>query len=868
VYLTATVKYYLRALTLCGSLLAASTGYAQPDWVQKATPIGPARACPGVFTIGTNAYLGVGYNGAMTYDFYKYDGLTNTWSILPGYPGVGSWGISSFAMEGKGYFGWGAASPTLYANDLWQYDPIANTWKAMASCPCVPGYSAANFVLGHKAWFICNSTGGPPYNPDVWMYDSHTNSWTKKANYPGGSNEAMLGFAIGNRGYAGTGWDGSANHNNMYMYDTTSDTWTPIANFPGGGTGFFGGSEAAYVIGTKAYVIYGDDQSLQPITQAWIYDTVTKGWCSFSHLLKVRRAYSASFLLNGKGYLCWGTDSGGSYVGPYNQNLYEYDPIASIGVSDTNLCITPSVKLSCNTTFDMLNTVNFSWTMPGGTPGTSTAQNPTVTYSPGTYTVTLIVSNCATADTVTRVITVIGSSNLPVTLKGNLGICTGMTDTISASGGTSYLWSNGATTSQIIVTPASNTTYTVHVTDGACHKDTTFSVLVGAKLPVVITGPPAICPGANATLTASGGTGYTYLWNNGATTSSITVNPTVNTTYSVVVSNGTCTGDTSFNVAIIPFPKLTLTASPATICTGDSTTLSISGASTYVWSNGSTNSSIVVKPMKDSTYTVSASNGVCTVDTSIRVVVNVTPVAVVTGNNILCYGNSTTLNASGGESYTWIPATGLNCDSCPAVQASPTTTTSYSVVAHNGNCNDTAVVKITVSAQPKGSVCCSDTIQMGDSTLITSSDSAATSYAWSPNTSLSCAICPSAYASPQFTTTYTVVMSDSGGCDIVDSVRIFVEGCSTVWIPNAFTPNGDGLNDKFAPEGVCMVSYTMDIFDRWGNLVYTTDASKPWDGTYKGSDKIVETDTYVYLIIATDGYKKTHKYRGKVTVMR
>jgi gliding motility-associated-like protein len=110
-------------------------------------------------------------------------------------------------------------------------------------------------------------------------------------------------------------------------------------------------------------------------------------------------------------------------------------------------------------------------------------------------------------------------------------------------------------------------------------------------------------------------------------------------------------------------------------------------------------------------------------------------------------------------------------------------------------------------------------------------------------------------------------MTDSDGCTKTDSVRIYVSACSTVWIPNAFTPNGGELNPVFAPKGVCMISYTMQIFDRWGMLLYTTNDSKPWDGTIHGGTQVQE-DTYVYVINVTDGYKKQTKYIGRVTVIR
>jgi gliding motility-associated-like protein len=156
---------------------------------------------------------------------------------------------------------------------------------------------------------------------------------------------------------------------------------------------------------------------------------------------------------------------------------------------------------------------------------------------------------------------------------------------------------------------------------------------------------------------------------------------------------------------------------------------------------------------------------------------------------------------------------------------------------------------------------------MGDTATITVKGTGLQSYQWTPEASISCSTCPDIKVSPQFSTTYTVVMTDSNGCSKTDSVSVFVSACSTVWIPNAFSPNGAKLNNVFAPKGVCMLSYTMQIYDRWGELLYTTSDSKPWDGTINGGS-IAPEDSYIYVIVATDGFLKQTKYMGRVTIVK
>ncbi len=767
---------------------------------------------------------------------------------------------TSFAINGYGYVGSGWAGISG-ATDLWRYDPGLNTWTPMATFPGTGWYDAECFVLGHKCWVICGSHGGPPYDQSVWMYDANQNTWTKKNNYPGGKQEGLLTFSIGNHGYAGCGWDGGSMHNDFWEYDTTNDTWTSCAPFPARGAGL-SGIPRGFVIGSKAYVCTGDDATWNAIPTGWAYDTVTKAWCAFSHEGPISRSYAVSFVINNKGYMGLGCDTNAIYTGPYNNNYYEWDPTSTFTYKDTSSCGADTVKFSGITSFDTTEAaVTWNWTFIGGSPGVSNSQYPDIIYSaPGTYLVKLIVSTCAGSDTVTKNITITGGFNIPIILKGNTAICTGQNDTLTASGGTSYIWSNGATTSSIIVSPLSNTTYTVEVHNGACKKDTTISVAVGAKLPITITGPVRVCAGTPVTLTSSGGAGYTYLWNNGATTSTVTVTPLFNTTYSVAVSNGFCNGDTSWSIIVLPAPVVTLSATSTSICAGDNATITATGGGTYLWSTGSTNAVINVTPLVTTTYSLSVSNGTCNTDTAITITVNTKPVAVISGNATICFGTGITLTVSGAERYVWSPDSGISCDTCSVVFTDPKKTTTYTVIAYNGPCADTITSKVKVDPAPKGGACCNDSISLGDTATIKAVGTGIQTYVWIPGMSITCDTCAVTKVFPQFTTTYTVVMTDSDGCSKTDSVRIFVSECSTIWIPNAFTPNGDERNNVFAPKGVCILSYSMQIFDRWGELLYTTNDSKPWDGKVRGGGNVVQEDTYIYLITATDGFLKQTKY--------
>ena len=152
----------------------------------------------------------------------------------------------------------------------------------------------------------------------------------------------------------------------------------------------------------------------------------------------------------------------------------------------------------------------------------------------------------------------------------------------------------------------------------------------------------------------------------------------------------------------------------------------------------------------------------------------------------------------------------------------------------------------------------------GQNVQLTSSGG--TNYNWVPASGLSCANCPNPSASPAVTTTYTLTVSSDSGCSASTTITIEVS-CGTVFVPEAFSPNGDGQNDYLYVRGDCIKDVDFIVFDRWGNKVFeTTDKSIPWNGMYKG--EVMNTGSYVYSLSATmyDGSSVTKK--GNVTLVR
>jgi gliding motility-associated-like protein len=265
-------------------------------------------------------------------------------------------------------------------------------------------------------------------------------------------------------------------------------------------------------------------------------------------------------------------------------------------------------------------------------------------------------------------------------------------------GGYSYSWSNGATSSSISVNATKDTNYICTVTSpcgGQVVKDTVKVTVLPSPFKVTINAnPDSVCLGQNVTLSATGG--GTYSWSTGATTSSVTVTPASNTTYTLSVVNGNCVNDTNVNVFIVAPPTIKITPNQK-VCQGESSTITatVTGAKSYVWSNGATTSSITVTPGSTTTYVVTATDGCVTKDSATVTVV--LPSLSACCDTTIITGDTVTISAYGGSSYVWTPNTSLSCSTCPNPIASPTVTTTYTVVStDSNNCHATREVTVFV----------------------------------------------------------------------------------------------------------------------------------------------------------------------------
>lgn len=322
--------------------------------------------------------------------------------------------------------------------------------------------------------------------------------------------------------------------------------------------------------------------------------------------------------------------------------------------------------------------------------------NPPLGTSSYSVTATYSATGCSSVKNIT--VTVVSAPI--VQFSGNNTICLGQNTTITASGGSSYLWDNGSHNASITVSPSNNTFYHVTVSAGTCQTVDSIEVIVHSLPNAAISGNTTICNGNNTVLTASGGTDY--LWNTNETSPSISVSPTINTTYTVTVTDNTtqCSATASQLITVNQNPTISFSGD-TTICENESTTLTASGGNQYSWNTGETNNSISVSPhVGQTTYNVTVTNSTtqCSSNSTITVTVYANPNASAGNDTTICLGTSAQLNASGGISYQWFPTSTLNSSSIASPLATPSDTTTYSVIVTNAQgCKDTANITVNVA---------------------------------------------------------------------------------------------------------------------------------------------------------------------------
>ena len=499
----------------------------------------------------------------------------------------------------------------------------------------------------------------------------------------------------------------------------------------------------------------------------------------------------------------------------------------------------------------------------------------------GTYLVTLIAidtNGCVDPDTASILIDVYAINDAEIDTVPIL--CPGDTVQLNASGGLTYQWYPNtniinSNTPNPLVFPDVTTTYNAVITD-SCSTDT-ISIVVTVHSNTVTTSPDtAVCLGQSVQIQASGG--VSYAWHPDPTLSATGIQnpiatPTNSTMYYVDVTTvDGCIITDSVYVFVFFNPPIPVISNDTTICQGDSIVLFASNAPTINWISTYniapiTGGAALVWPDNQFTYVAEFTNSCATVLDSVTVSVDqVFPV--IGPDTSICIGDTAKLYAGGGVGYQWIPAAAVTDPDSNVTYASPDVTSVFEVIVTNINgCQNSTDMTVQVLPLPDVNAGPDHKINYGDVVQLDGSTLSGIAYFWTPSDSLSCINCLTPFANPVGMTQYVLHVIDANGCRNTDTTIVFVDG--DLYLPNAFTPNGDGRNDLFMALGSEINTFELTVFDRWGQVVFqTTDIEKGWDGTVDG--KQAKTDVYVWVVKFSYliSPQVTDKKIGHVTLLR
>ncbi len=551
---------------------------------------------------------------------------------------------------------------------------------------------------------------------------------------------------------------------------------------------------------------------------------------------------------------------------------------------------------------------------PGGTWSTSDVTKATIDpatgvitgVSAGTVTITYkLITGCFQ----TRLINV---RPLPVvTVNAPTIVCKYASVTLTAAGADTYGWSpstglNTTVGPVVVASPTITSTYVVTgTTIYGCQDTAQVKVWIDSLLnDIKVTGNDSICRGDCTVLMASGREGTFFSWKPAPGLScticdTVTACPLNTTTYNMVaVDSLGCRDSLFFTVTVMPLPVMRVLPNPAIVCNGSSTQLNVkdtlataSYPTKFAWfPNAFISCDTCANPVVSNTfnlvYRVTGITPFGCFD-SLKVPVTVLDSAFnsINRDTVICIGgtaqlNAVSINPDGARSdFLWTNPVAMSNNMVHNPTVSPSVTTTYQVIITPNVCwPDTLYTTVVVAPFPDISITPpSANVASGTSVSLTATinnEMIISNYAWTQNGTISCDTCYTTIATPTVSTTYTFTATSIYGCSTTREVTINI-ACdnSQVFIPNVFTPNGDGMNDRFyiSGKGISKITKFL-IYNRWGELVYerynipANDPAEGWDGQYKGV--VLPPDVFMYVIEANCNLGEVFKYKGDISIVR
>ena len=549
------------------------------------------------------------------------------------------------------------------------------------------------------------------------------------------------------------------------------------------------------------------------------------------------------------------TDDNGCTSSAGTTNTVTVNPLPAISSSaGAIICSGSTASLSAS------GGLSFTWLPLSGLSATTGAA---VSASPVVSTIYTITGTDVNGCNNTAEVTVTVNALPTVSCGGSFTICYGSSTILTSGGAISYSWLpaaglSGTTGDVITANPVTTTTYTVTGTDvNGCNNNALVTITVNT-LPTISSTGIAICSGSTGSLNASGALNYIWLPSTGLSTSigSVTsFSNSVTTTYTITGTDGNgCVNSGSVTATVNPLPIVD-GGSGVVLCSGDSSTLTATGANVYTWLpspglSSTTGTSVTVNAINSTTYFVTGTdfNG-CTGSASVTVTINPLPVISGSEDVAICAGSSTFISADGAASYSWSPGTGLSATTGSVVVANPGSTTSYTITGTDANgCVNYSTETVTVNALPSISAGSGVAICIGSSTTLNVTGGVA--YYWQNPTGLSGATGASVTADPVVSTIYTVTGTDTSGCNNSATVTVTVNALPVI-------SSGTGAV-------ICNGSST--ILTATGGLTYSWSPSTSLAAATGASVTASPSSSTTYTVTGTDVNGCNNSATSDVTV--
>ena len=549
---------------------------------------------------------------------------------------------------------------------------------------------------------------------------------------------------------------------------------------------------------------------------------------------------------------------------------------------DVSICYNTSTQLNAT------GAISYNWNASNALSDTTIATPVAKPLTTTNFIVTGYDSTKTCSDKDTVKVTVLP---LPVfTLTNNTTICRSTVVQLNASSKSNYHYhwippDNLSDTSiaNPTSTPSDSVKYFVTAADSNnCRSLDSVQINVVPRPTVSTINDTSICLHDTIILSTNTKAANTFSWSPFSALSIVSVPdpaafPDTTTNYIVSVGNGICYVKDSVLITVLSLPNI-FAGNDTTTCGNSVAQLQASGAAAYQWQPvaGLSDKSIsnpVASPVVTTIYYVTGTglNG-CKKNDSVTINKVPDPVFTISvSDSTICSKQSISLSASGGDIYTWLPAQSVSNPTSSKTLAYPALTTNFLVSIYNDLCKVSKTLGTTVTVKASPDVLLSKSNDIDCSNLQAQLNAAGgATYNWLPDTFINNTQIANPIVNPQKNTWYSVRVTGKDSCVTNDSILVkSVIGNIGFYVPSAFTPNGDGLNDCFELHyWGNPASFDMIIYDKWGYPVFhSNDIGKCWNGTVNGKKQ--GAGTYVYMITANSvcGQQKVFR-KGTVVLIR